>query len=143
MIGCTALILTVNGVNAGDSGEREATELRAAEVMTEGAAEGLTAVSEVRRGQRVMLRGEVQRIRDEDEFILSDGTGRIKVYTGWKNEMHVREGETVTVEGRADDDVLPLMRPEIYASALVLANGDRVNLRSGQVTPASELGGKD
>jgi uncharacterized protein YdeI (BOF family) len=143
LVGCTVTLLTAYGVNAGIAGNGEADVLPAAVVAVEHGGEAMTAISEVRRGQRVTLRGEVQRIRDEDEFTLKDSTGRIKVYTGWKNEMHVAEGDTVIVEGRADDDVIPLMRPEIYASALILANGDRVNLRTGQVTPAAKAGGKD
>jgi uncharacterized protein YdeI (BOF family) len=91
----------------------------------------VTPVSKVRRGQRVILQGSVDRIRDEDEFILRDDTGRIKIYIGWKNDMPVSEGEVVTVEGRADDDAFPGLRPEIYARWIVLANGDRIDLRNG------------
>jgi uncharacterized protein YdeI (BOF family) len=96
----------------------------------------ITAVSEVRRGQHVTLRGTVDRIRDEDEFILRDDTGTIRIYIGWKNRMPVDEGTSVTVEGRADDDGFPGLRPEVYATALLLGNGDRVDLRTGETTPS-------
>jgi uncharacterized protein YdeI (BOF family) len=92
----------------------------------------VTPIREIQRGQRVRLQGKVTRIRDEDEFILSDDTGRVLVYIGWRNDLPVEVGDEVTVIGRADDDVLPLMRPEIYASMLILPGGEQVNLRAGQ-----------
>ncbi len=85
-------------------------------------------VADVKRGDRVILRGEVARITDEDEFILADESGRIRVYIGWKNDLPVKRGETVIVEGRADDDAIFGTRPEIYARTLELANGERVTL---------------
>lgn len=92
--------------------------------------EEVTPVNQVKRGQRVTLNGVVHRIRDEDEFILKDDTGRIRIYIGWQNDMMIDVGDKVTVVGIADDDVLPFMRPEIYARLLVLANGAIVDLRS-------------
>jgi uncharacterized protein YdeI (BOF family) len=85
-------------------------------------------VADVKRGDRVLLRGEVVRILDEDEFLLADDTGRIRVYIGWKNDLPVGRGDQVIVEGRADDDTLFGMRPEIYARVLELANGERIVL---------------
>jgi uncharacterized protein YdeI (BOF family) len=83
----------------------------------------ITPVAEVRRGQAVALRGEVVRIRDSDEFVLSDETGRIEVYIGWRNRMPVQVGDQVTVFGTADDDVFPGRQPDIYADRLILADG--------------------
>jgi uncharacterized protein YdeI (BOF family) len=92
----------------------------------------LTAIEDVRRGQRVTLRGEVTRINDEDKFTLRDDTGRIRIYIGWQNDMPVDEGETVTVHGVADDDVIPFMCPEIYARWIERADGQRIDLRTGR-----------
>lgn len=105
--------------------------------------EEITPISEVRRGQHVTLRGTVDRIRDEDTFILRDDTGKIRIYIGWKNRMPVGEGASVTVEGRADDDGFPGLRPEVYATALLLANGDRVDLRTGKTTPSQNRHSSD
>jgi uncharacterized protein YdeI (BOF family) len=86
-------------------------------------------IADVSRGERVELRGEVVRIADEDEFILEDDSGRVRVYIGWQNDLPVDRGDIVIVEGRADDDAFPGMRPEIYARVLELANGERIELR--------------
>lgn len=85
-------------------------------------------VTDVKRGDRVVLRGQVARIAEEDEFILADESGRIRVYIGWKNDLPVKRGDTVIVEGRADDDALFGTRPEIYARVLELTNGERITL---------------
>jgi uncharacterized protein YdeI (BOF family) len=85
-------------------------------------------IADVKRGEPVVLRGEVTRILDEDEFLLADDTGRIRIYIGWKNDLPVKTGDTVIVEGRADDDTIFGMRPEIYARVLELADGERVTL---------------
>jgi uncharacterized protein YdeI (BOF family) len=85
-------------------------------------------VADVSRGDRVLLRGVVARIVDEDEFVLADDSGRIRVYIGWKNDLPVSRGDVVIVEGRADDDSIFGFRPEIYARALELADGTRVEL---------------
>jgi uncharacterized protein YdeI (BOF family) len=90
----------------------------------------IQAIGEVRRGAAVALRGTVHRISDEDTFILRDETGRIRVYIGWQNDLPVAKGDTVTVLGRADDDALPGIRPEIYARVLILQDGERIQLRS-------------
>ncbi|MDV7393139.1 NirD/YgiW/YdeI family stress tolerance protein, partial [Arthrospira platensis SPKY1] len=100
-------------VVASASGEEEtATAPRegAAPVAVIAPDSAFTAVEDVRRGQRVTLRGEVVALADEDEFILADETGRIRVYIGWRNDMPVDVGEVVTVVGMADDDVVPGMR---------------------------------
>lgn len=96
-------------------------------------AASFTPINAVQRGQRVTLRGEVVRLKDEDEFVLADETGRIDIYIGWRNDMPVKVGETVTVVGMADDDAVPGQRPEIYARTLILANEDIVDLRTGRL----------
>ncbi len=91
----------------------------------------LTPIREVRRGQFVTLNGEVQRLRDTDEFVLRDDSGAITVYIGWRNRMPVSVGQRITVVGTADDDVVPGFRPEIYASHIVLPDGRTVELIPG------------
>ncbi len=91
----------------------------------------LTPIRDVRRGQFVTLNGEVQRLRDTDEFVLRDDSGAITVYIGWRNRMPVSVGQRVTVVGTADDDVVPGFRPEIYASHIVLPDGRTVALLRG------------
>jgi uncharacterized protein YdeI (BOF family) len=83
-------------------------------------------ISQVRRGQRVTLAGVVDRIRDSDEFILRDDTGRIEIYIGWRNAMPVSMGERVTVFGVADDDVFPGRRPDVYADRILREDGSLV-----------------
>jgi len=92
------------------------------------AKESTITIEQVRRGHPVALAGEVERIRDTDEFILGDETGRIRIYIGWRNPMPVAVGDHVTVFGVADDGVLP---PEIYADRIVKADGEVVILRRG------------
>ncbi|HKJ90922.1 MAG TPA: NirD/YgiW/YdeI family stress tolerance protein [Oceanipulchritudo sp.] len=137
LIGGAVLLLAGNKAIAGAAGERGEPEAVSAALVAGAVDMPVTPISKVRRGQEVTLLGRVDRIRDEDEFTLRDDTGKIKIYIGWKNEMPVSVGETVTVAGRADDDAFPGMRPEIYARAIILSNGDRINLRTGQTERAS------
>jgi uncharacterized protein YdeI (BOF family) len=88
-------------------------------------------VADVKRGDRVVLRGEITRILDEDEFVLADESGRIRVYLGWKNDvdqLELNRGDLVIIEGRADDDAIFGTRPEIYARVVERANGARIHL---------------
>jgi uncharacterized protein YdeI (BOF family) len=95
----------------------------------------LTAVSSLRRGQRAVIRGEVQRVVDEDEFVLRDESGRVEVYIGPRLDMPVNEGEVVTVWGWMDDD---LADRDFYARTIRRADGSTINLRgSGKVGPVS------
>jgi len=105
-----------------------ASEAATAPVQTQADERKFQNVSDVARGDRVLLRGEVVRITDEDEFLLADDTGRIRVYIGWKNDLPVKKGDKIIVEGRSDDDTIFGMRPEIYARVLELANGERIIL---------------
>jgi uncharacterized protein YdeI (BOF family) len=101
--------------------------------------EAITPIDQVRRGQRVTLQGTVHRVTDEDEFILTDGTGQIDIYIGWRNDMPVGEGDKVTVVGMADDDVVPGFRPEIYARTIILPSGDTLDLRTGIRSPKAAI----
>ena len=81
------------------------------------------AIGELRRGMMAVVEGNVERITDEDEFILADATGDIRVYIG-PNAMPVRPGDLVRVEGFIDDD----LRMEIYADTITLSDGQVVTL---------------
>ncbi|MGD1882288.1 MAG: hypothetical protein ACFB11_08205 [Paracoccaceae bacterium] len=63
--------------------------------------------------QRATVSGVVDRVTDEDTFILKDHTGSIPVYLG-PNRVPVTQGMNVTVHGIVDDDV----PREIYANQI-------------------------
>jgi uncharacterized protein YdeI (BOF family) len=81
----------------------------------------LTSVEDIRRNSDVTVNGSIDRITDEDEFILRDATGTVRVYVG-PNRIPAPEGSEVTVVGFVDDD----LRLEIYAREMVLPDGTRV-----------------
>ncbi|MCG8593295.1 MAG: NirD/YgiW/YdeI family stress tolerance protein [Kiloniellales bacterium] len=89
-------------------------------------AKEVTKIEDIERGASVTLEGEVIRILDEDEFRLQDDTGSVRIYIGWRNRVTVAVGETVTVKGFVDDDLMDYFRPEIYAQELVRADGTRI-----------------
>lgn len=72
----------------------------------------------------VTVAGTVESIRDEDEFILEDETGSIKIYIG-PNRMPVQVGDKVTVEGMLDNDII---KREIYAYTITDAEGNVTEL---------------
>lgn len=80
-------------------------------------------ISEAQRGMPIVVQGTVERISDEDEFVIADTTGGIRVYIG-PNQVPAVVGERVVVHGIVDDDLGPL---EIYASRLTRADGTVVN----------------
>ncbi len=92
------------------------------------AKENITKIGDVTRGATVTLQGKVTRILDEDEFRLADETGSIRIYIGWRNRVMVNVGETVTVKGFVDDDLIDTFRPEVYANELVREDGTIVRL---------------
>ncbi|MFW5820033.1 MAG: hypothetical protein ACOCWA_01990 [Bacteroidota bacterium] len=71
-----------------------------------------------------LIKGKVIKIMDEDEFRLQDESGKIKVYTGWKNTNTVSPGETVSLKGYLDPGILK----EFYASEIIRENGERILL---------------
>jgi uncharacterized protein YdeI (BOF family) len=81
------------------------------------------AIGDLRRGMMVTVEGSVERITDEDEFILADTTGSIRVYIG-PNPMPLHAGDSARVEGFVDDD----LRMEIYADRITMADGTVVTL---------------
>jgi uncharacterized protein YdeI (BOF family) len=72
----------------------------------------------------VTVEGTVTRINDEDEFIITDSTGSIQIYTG-RSYFTVDQGQRVSVRGLVDDGVLL----EIYADEIVLPDGSVVEVR--------------
>jgi uncharacterized protein YdeI (BOF family) len=72
--------------------------------------------------------GEVVKILDEDTFRLEDSSGKIKVYTGWKNTNVVKMGEKLTVRGKLDPGVIK----EFYATEIVRENGEVIKLISSE-----------
>mgnify|MGYP003565231679 CR=1 FL=1 len=80
-------------------------------------------IGDLRRGMMATVEGKVERITDEDEFILADVTGDIRIYIG-PNAMPVRIGDAVRVEGVVDDG----LRKEIYADRITMADGSVVTL---------------
>ncbi|KIT14610.1 hypothetical protein [Jannaschia aquimarina] len=79
----------------------------------------VSRIDDLERGSMVTVAGTVQRITDEDEFRLTDGTGTVRVYVG-PDWVPAAVGEAVTVDGFVDDDPGPL---EIYARSLTRADG--------------------
>ncbi|WP_417513987.1 NirD/YgiW/YdeI family stress tolerance protein [Marinobacter sp.] len=92
-------------------------------------ADSVTPISAIERGISVTIKGEVIRITDEDEFRLQDDTGSVLVYIGWRNPMSVSTGDTVTVEGMVDNDLINAFRPEVYARSITKEDGTVINLR--------------
>ncbi len=78
----------------------------------------MTPVAELRRDSLATVAGTVDRIPDEDEFVLADPTGQVRIYVG-PSPVPVLPGEAVTVTGRVDDG----LRLEIYAREIVRADG--------------------
>jgi uncharacterized protein YdeI (BOF family) len=73
----------------------------------------------------VTVSGSVQRISDEDEFVLADDSGSISVWTG-SQFFTVDQGESVVVTGFIDDDLII----EIYAQEITRADGTVVIIGS-------------
>lgn len=88
----------------------------------------ITKISELIRYTDSYIKGEVVRILDTDEFRLKDSSGKIKVYTGWKNTNMVKKGEIVTVRGIMDPGVIK----EFYATEIIRENGEVVKLKSDE-----------
>lgn len=104
---------------------------------------GIVKVNELARGAVQTVSGEIVRIADEDEFVLSDGTRRIRVDANLANDrrLQISQGETVTVIGRLDDDDF-----ELQARRITKANGDTVldRLKSSAASAGDDVlvGGK-
>ena len=87
-----------------------------------------TKISELKNYQNSYIKGQVIKILDEDEFRLEDSSGKIKVYTGWKNTFVVDKGENITVKGKLDPGIIK----EFYATQIIRENGEVITLESGE-----------
>ena len=96
---------------------------------TAAAEQAVTPIDQLQRGMPSTVQGTVLRFTDEDTFRLQDDTGTVSVYIGWRNRVALRPGESVTVEGLVDDDLLSVVRPELYAHRITRADGSVIELR--------------
>lgn len=83
----------------------------------------ITPIGDVVKNTMVTVSGSVQRISDEDEFVLADDSGSISVWTG-SQFFTVDQGESVVVTGFIDDDLII----EIYAQEITRADGTVVTI---------------
>jgi uncharacterized protein YdeI (BOF family) len=95
--------------------------LAAAPLAVSAATNGATRIADLVRNTNVTVVGTVDRLTDEDEFILADASGSVRVYVG-PNFVPVNPGDAVTVRGFVDDD----FRLEIYAREIVRPDGSTV-----------------
>lgn len=85
----------------------------------------ITTIAELQRNTIVYVAGEVTRIADEDEFVLTDDSGEIQVFTG--NQFFAADlGETLVVRARVDDG--PFM--ELYAKEIFHEDGSKTAVNS-------------
>ena len=92
--------------------------LAAALLLAAPAAAEVTPVADLLRNSVATVSGTVDRLTDEDEFVLADATGHVRVYVG-PALVPVRPGDRITVTGIVDDG----LRLEIYAREIVAADG--------------------
>ncbi len=88
----------------------------------------ITNISDLRSYSEATIKGEIVRIVDEDEFRIKDESGKIKVYTGWKNNLKVKTGEKITVKGYLDGGIFR----EFYATEITLKSGERITLKKDE-----------
>lgn len=104
---------------------------------------GIVSVNQLTRGSVQTISGRIVRITDEDEFILTDGTRRIRVDANLNNDrrLAVSRGDTVTVIGRLDDDDF-----EFQARRITKANGtsifDRLRSKAASTNDDVLVGGR-
>ncbi len=85
-------------------------------------------ISELQNYTDSYIKGEVIKILDEDEFRLEDNSGKIKVYTGWKNTNIVKKGEKITLRGKLDPGIVK----EFYATEIIKDDGETIKLESDE-----------
>lgn len=85
----------------------------------------ITLIDELKKYENTYIKGKVVKILDEDEFLIEDKSGKIKVYTGWRNTNMVVVGEYITVKGKMD----PGLVKEFYATEIIRENGEKVELK--------------
>jgi uncharacterized protein YdeI (BOF family) len=87
-------------------------------------AKKVTLIDDLKKYENTYIKGRVIKILDEDEFRLEDESGKIKVYTGWRNTNMVEVGESITVKGKMD----PGLIKEFYATELIRDDGEKTVL---------------
>lgn len=107
-----------------------------------------TTINALQRGRLQTLIGVVERITDEDEFILNDGTGRISIDANLDDRrLPIAVNQTLTVIGRLDgnnfddfddDDFDNDLDDDFDAFKISRANGTVIldRLPSGAIDPA-------
>jgi uncharacterized protein YdeI (BOF family) len=88
----------------------------------------ITSISQLQNYTDSYIKGEVIKILDEDEFRIEDSSGKIKVYTGWKNTNIVKRGEKITVRGKLDPGIIK----EFYATEIIKEDGEIIKLKSDE-----------
>lgn len=89
------------------------------------APEGFVPIGDLQRNTFVTVQGTVERVTDEDEFLIADQSGSVRVWTA-NSFFTVEPGESVTVQGFVDDDVFL----EIYAQEITRADGTVLTIGS-------------
>jgi uncharacterized protein YdeI (BOF family) len=79
-------------------------------------------IDQLSNGMTATISGKVDRITDEDEFVLSDASGSVLVYIG-PGIVPFDVGETLTLNGIVDRE---LGRLEVYAREARRADGSVV-----------------
>jgi len=90
-------------------------------------------IESLRRGQLATVRAEVIRITDDDEMIVRDSTGRLRIYVPGVPNLGrlVSVGELLTITGTMDDDFFDIPR-ELYAESMVRVDGTEIELPRGR-----------
>lgn len=88
----------------------------------------ITKISELQNYTDSYIKGEVIKILDEDEFRFKGSSGKIKVYTGWKNTNLVKKDEKITIRGKLDPGIVK----EFYATEIIKENGEKIKLKSDE-----------
>ncbi len=86
----------------------------------------ITLISDLEKYVESTIEGNITRITSEDEFKIEDKSGKIRVYTGWKNISPVSTGEKVKVTGKLDGNLIR----EFYAIRLVKENGSVIEFNN-------------
>jgi len=84
------------------------------------------SIIELQPETQVTVSGIVDRITDEDTFVLRDDSGEIEIYLG-PNLVPVSIGSAVTVSGIVDDGAYP----EIYAQSVTDSDGNMFTFDHG------------
>lgn len=77
-----------------------------------------TDIANLRNNTLVTVTGQVTRVSEEDEFILTDSTGSVQIFTGG-SLFAVKPGEIVTVIGLVDRSIIL----EVYANEIQHQDG--------------------